>query len=147
MRRAIPALVLVTYAILSGSIFAEPTSKVVHAQVLQIVDGDSVTVSMDGELERVRLADIDAPEHDQPFSTDSRQSLFDLCLWVHAELTSISRDHYGRTIARVKCNGVDVNAEQVRRGLAWVKDQSATDRTLYTVAERSPFREAGFVVA
>ena len=121
MRRAIPALVLVTYAILSGSIFAEPTSKVVHAQVLQIVDGDSVTVSMDGELERVRLADIDAPEHDQPFSTDSRQSLFDLCLWVHAELTSNSRDHYGRTIARVKCNGVDVNAEQVRRGLAWVK--------------------------
>ena len=133
MRRAIPALVLVTYAILSVSIFAEPTSKVVHAQVLQIVDGDSVTVSLDGELERVRLADIDAPEHDQPFSTDSRQSLFDLCLWVHAELTSNSRDHYGRTIARVKCNGVDVNAEQVRRGLAWVKDQSATDRTLYTL--------------
>ncbi|SFH56630.1 nuclease homologue [Nitrosospira sp. Nsp14] len=33
-------------------------------------------------------------------------------------------------MARVKCNGVDVNAEQVRRGLAWVKDQSAKDRTL-----------------
>ena len=131
MRRAIAALLLVTFAILSGSVIAEPNSKVVHAQVLQIVDGDSVTVSMNGELERVRLADIDAPDHDQPFSIDSRQSLFDLCLWVHAELSSISRDHYGRTMARVKCNGVDVNAEQVRRGLAWVKDQSAKDRSLY----------------
>ena len=149
MRRAIPALVLVTYAILSGSIFAEPTSKVVHAQVLQIVDGDSVTVSLDGELERVRLADIDAPEHDQPFSTDSRQSLFDLCLWVHAESTSNSRDHYGRTIARVKSrNGVDVNAEQVRRGLGLGTRPIRNRQGSFTRCRtRSPFREAGFVVA
>ncbi|SFH56618.1 hypothetical protein SAMN05216299_12324 [Nitrosospira sp. Nsp14] len=79
MRRVIPALVLVTYAMLSGSIFAEPNSKVVHAQVLQIVDGDSVTVSMDGELERVRLADIDAPEHDQPPSTQDSPCLTYAC--------------------------------------------------------------------
>lgn len=130
MRGTILALVLVTYAILSGRTFAEPNSEVIHAQVLQIVDGDSVTVSIDGKLVRARLAGIDAPEDDQPFSVESRQSLFDLCLWVHAELTSITRDYYGRTIAKVKCNGVDVNAEQVRRGLAWVK-KSPKDRTLH----------------
>lgn len=142
MRRTIIALVLVTYAILSGRIFAEPSSEVVHAQVLQIVDGDSVTVSMDGKLVRVRLADIDAPEDDQPFSIDSRQSLFDLCLWVRAELTSITRDHYGRTIARVKCNGVDVNAEQVRRGLAWAK-KSAKEKTLHELQNKARSAKLG----
>lgn len=122
MRPAIAALVLVTGLALPRTVFAEPNSKVIRAQVLQIVDGDSVTVSINGELTRVRLADIDAPEGDQPFAVESRQSLFDLCLWTPAELGSISKDHYGRTLARVKCNGIDVHVEQVRHGLAWVKD-------------------------
>ena len=28
-------------------------------------------------------------------------------------------DRYGRTLAKVECNGVNVNAEQVRTGQAW----------------------------
>jgi endonuclease YncB( thermonuclease family) len=135
MRPAIAALVLVACLALPCDVFAEPNSRVIRAQVLQIVDGDSVTVSIDGELVRVRLAEIDAPEGDQPFAVESRQSLFDLCFWTHAELSSISKDHYGRTLARVKCNGVDVNAEQVRRGLAWVKDQTVKDKTLYKLQD------------
>ena len=56
MRPAIAAVVLVASLALPWAVFAEPDSKVIRAQVLQIVDGDSVTVSIDGELVRVRLA-------------------------------------------------------------------------------------------
>ncbi|WON74037.1 thermonuclease family protein [Nitrosospira sp. Is2] len=143
MRPAIAVLVLVPWLTLPDAAFAAPNTEPIHAQVLQIVDGDSVTVSIDGELVRVRLAEIDAPELDQPFATESRQSLFDLCLWVHAELTSISRDYYGRTLARVECNGVDVNAEQVRRGLAWVKNQAATDKKLHRLQEEAKAAKRG----
>ena len=73
---------------------------------------------------RARLAEIDAPEGQQPFSDRSKKSLFDMCFWVEAELTPVTKDEYGRILARVKCNGIDVNSEQVKRGLAWVYDDT-----------------------
>jgi endonuclease YncB( thermonuclease family) len=36
-----------------------------------------------------------------------------------ATLIEKGKDRYGRTLARVTCDGTDANAEQVRRGLAW----------------------------
>jgi endonuclease YncB( thermonuclease family) len=143
MYPAIAALILVACLALPCGVYAEPNSKVIRAQVLQIVDGDSVTVSMNGELVRVRLAEIDAPEGDQPFAVESRQSLFDLCFWTHAELSSLNKDHYGRTLAKVNCNRVDVNAEQVRRGLAWVKDQTVKDKTLYKLQDEARAAKRG----
>ncbi|HVW64111.1 MAG TPA: thermonuclease family protein [Nitrosospira sp.] len=119
---------------------AEPLDKAVHAQVVQVPDGDSLTIVIDGEMVRVRLAEIDAPEGQQPFSDRSRKSLFDLCFWVEAELTGITKDEYGRMRARVKCNGIDVNSEQVKRGLAWVYDDSK-DATLQDLQAKA--RAAG----
>jgi endonuclease YncB( thermonuclease family) len=40
---------------------------------------------------------------------------------------------YGRTVARVICDGTDANAEMVRAGMAWVFDKYVTDRSLYSV--------------
>jgi endonuclease YncB( thermonuclease family) len=69
---------------------------------------------------KVRLSDIDAPERKQPFGTRSRQSLADLCAGKDARIAEQGKDPYGRTLGRVSCAGVDANAEQVRRGMAWV---------------------------
>ena len=32
----------------------------------------------------------------------------------------MDRDHYGRTVARVQCQGKDAASAQVRAGMAWV---------------------------
>jgi endonuclease YncB( thermonuclease family) len=116
---------------------AGPDEEIIQAKAVSIVDGDSITVVINQELVRVRLAGIDAPEGDQPFAIDSRQSLHDLCFWVETELSSISKDYYGRMLARVNCNGVEVNAEQVRRGMAWVADQPVEDRALLQLQEEA----------
>ena len=122
---------------------ADPAEEIIRAQAVSIVDGDSISVVINQELVRVRLAGIDAPEGDQPFAIDSKQSLHDLCFWVEAELRSISKDYYGRMLARVNCNGVDVNAEQVRRGMAWVADQSVEDRELLQLQEEARAAKRG----
>jgi endonuclease YncB( thermonuclease family) len=127
MRSAIVALALAPLIAFPHPVLAGKPAPVMHALVVQIVDGDSLTVAIDGEMVRVRLAEIDAPEGKQPFTIRSRQSLSDLCLWVHAELSSTTKDQYGRTVARVKCEGLDVNAEQVRRGMAWAHGEYAKD--------------------
>lgn len=64
--------------------------------------------------------EIDAPESRQAFGNRSKSSLSELCYRKSAQVEPTSPDRYGRTVARIKCAGVDANVEQVRRGMAWV---------------------------
>ena len=45
------------------------------------------------------------------------------------------QDRYGRTVARVQCNGVDASEQQLRAGMAWVFDRYVSDRWLYWAQE------------
>jgi endonuclease YncB( thermonuclease family) len=45
------------------------------------------------------------------------------------------KDRNGRTLGRVWCGGIDANAEQVRRGMAWVFDRYVKDRSLYPLQD------------
>jgi endonuclease YncB( thermonuclease family) len=89
-------------------------------RVVRISDGDTLTVLVDKRQVRVRLDSIDAPESRQAFGKRSRQSLAAICAGKAANVAERGEDRYGRTIGRVTCDGVDANAEQVRRGMAWV---------------------------
>lgn len=114
------------------------TAALVVGLVVAIADGDTLTVlNEDFQQVKVRLAEIDAPEKRQPFGARSRQSLSDLCHEKRAEVRVIDVDRYKRIVGRVTCAGVDANAEQVRRGLAWVYDRYAKDKTLYRLQDEA----------
>jgi hypothetical protein len=49
-------------------------------------------------------------------------------------------------LARVWCSGIDANAEQVRRGMAWVFDRYVKDRSLYPLQERARAQRLGLWV-
>lgn len=105
------------------------------ASVIGISDGDTLTVLHERQPIKIRIAEIDAPEKKQPFGTRSKQSLSDLCFGKQAEVFPQTKDRYGRTIARVKCDGTDASAHQVQMGMAWVYDRYVTDRSLYTLQD------------
>jgi endonuclease YncB( thermonuclease family) len=106
----------------------------ITGRVVAIQDGDTLTVLVDRRQVKVRLVEIDAPEKAQAFGNRSKQSLSDLCFNKTTKLDDKGKDRYGRTLARVYCDGVDANAEQVRRGMAWVFDRYARrDSPLYAV--------------
>lgn len=107
------------------------------AIVVSVGDGDTLTVLHDQRPIKVRLAEIDAPEKAQAFGARAKQSLSDMCFGKTAEISTQTRDRYGRTVARVRCEGIDANAEQVRRGMAWVYDRYVTDRSLYTLQDEA----------
>ena len=86
-------------------------------KVVAVADGDTLTVLFNHRQVKVRLTEIDAPEKKQQFGNRSKQSLSDLCFNKTATLADTGKDRYGRTLARVYCDGVDANAEQVRRGM------------------------------
>ena len=92
----------------------------VDVVVTGISDGDTAKVELDGKSVRLRLARIDAPEHQQAWGNRSEQSLREL---VYKKLVRIEWrevDRNGRPIVTMTVGGMDVSTEQVRRGMAWV---------------------------
>lgn len=92
-----------------------------EANVVSVPDGDSITVMLDRQRVKVRLAGIDAPERRQRFGNESRKALARLCRNRKALVAWTERDDYQRLLGRVSCAGTDANAEQVRQGMAWVR--------------------------
>jgi endonuclease YncB( thermonuclease family) len=92
-------------------------------------------VLIDGRKVHVRLKEIDAPEMKQLLGKVSRQSLLDICAGKRAHVLWTQKDRNTRILGRVWCSGIDANAEQVRRGMAWVFDRYVKDRNLYQVQD------------
>ncbi len=96
------------------------------AYVTRAVDGDTIEVRIDGELEDVRYIGVDTPETVKPGTPvqcfGHRASNFDHRLVEHRRVRLVfgveRRDVYGRLLAYVYLGRRFVNAELVRRGYA-----------------------------
>ena len=112
--------------------------------VIVVTDGDTLKALCDDHQQViVRLADIDAPEKKQPFGTQSKQALGELCFQKQAEIDDQGKDRYGRILGRVTCAGKDANAEQVRTGMAWVYDKYVINRKLYQLQDEAKTSKRG----
>lgn len=115
--------------------------------VVAIADGDTLTARCGDpgayQQVKVRLAEIDAPEKAQPFGNRSRQHLASLCFQQVATIKPSTRDRYGRTVARVECQGQDANLQQVRAGMAWAYTKYLTDPSVAREQDAARAARAG----
>lgn len=107
------------------------------AKVIAVLDGDTVLVLRDRRPVKVRLAEIDAPEKAQIFGETSRRSLSDMVLGKQVKVSGQAADKYGRIVAHLKLNGLDVNAEQIRRGMAWEYSHFHGNQALVALQEEA----------
>ena len=93
--------------------------------VLRAIDGDTLVLRLDGaKLERketVRLLNINTPEKNEPGFEDATAALKGLVRGGYVErefenLDAEKRDGFGRLLAYVIVDGVNVNVEMVRQG-------------------------------
>jgi endonuclease YncB( thermonuclease family) len=101
------------------------TGRVVH-----VADGDTITVLVDRERVKVRLAEIDAPERGQPWGKRAQQALTEKIAGHVVQVETKFNDRYGRRVGHVRYSGRDINRELVREGHAWVYLQWLHDETL-----------------
>lgn len=111
------------------------TSSALAADLLGLVvgiqDGDTLTLlTPERRQVRVRLYGIDAPESRQPYGARAQQELTAMVFRQQVRVSVEDTDHYGRTVGRVWAGSLDVNAELVRRGAAWVYRQYNRDPSL-----------------
>jgi endonuclease YncB( thermonuclease family) len=109
--------------------------------IVGITDGDTVTLlDTTNKQYKIRLSGIDAPEKAQPYGQVSKKSLSDLVYDKDVSVDYSKYDRYGRVIGKIIHNKVDVNLEQIKRGLAWhykkyQKEQIFSDQDLYSEEE------------
>lgn len=141
MKRWVCALVVVVAWLFAGP---HVQSAVTTGRVVAVHDGDTLTVLVDRRQIKVRLANIDAPESKQPWGTRSQQSLAALCFNKDAMLDIQGNDRFGRTIATVRCAGINANSTQVSQGMAWVYDRYASPKSpLYSLQKEAKAAQRG----
>jgi endonuclease YncB( thermonuclease family) len=97
------------------------------ARVIDCHDGDTCQVVLDdGQVADVRLYGVDAPELRQPGGEAARAALLRLTRPGDISVTAVTRDRYGRLVARLRGMSGDVSGAMVRDGHAWVDPRYCT---------------------
>lgn len=137
----INVLVLRVVLILAWAVAAPAWAKTMHGVVIVVIDGDTVLFKPDRyrpssrAFLKIRLADIDAPESDQPYGADAAHALAAWVLHRRVAIDTVATDIYGRTIAHIRVGKREVGAEMVRGGFAWAAARARRTSEL-TAAQR-----------
>jgi endonuclease YncB( thermonuclease family) len=118
------APLLLALAVAAGVAFEarrgeSPAISVLEGRVVRIHDGDTLSFQAGAATQRVRLAQIDAPEQGQPWGRRARQALARLAEERDARLVVVDRDDYGRAVGDLYIGELFVNEALVREGHAW----------------------------
>ncbi len=95
------------------------TERGIAAHVVNVSDGDSLIVEVDGIEEKIRLIGVNAPERDECFGEESAGGL--RTLLDNADVSIVTdieaRDQYGRILAYVYRDNLFINEEVASQGL------------------------------
>ena len=129
MRNALFLFVLFL-AVLAGA-------ETLQGLVIKVSDGDTVTIlDASKQQHKIRLNWIDAPESKQAFGQKSRQHLDKMIYKKNITVEFTQKDMYGRILGFITLDGVNVNLEMVKAGMAWHYEQYAKKATDYAEAQQ-----------
>jgi len=112
-------------------------------RVIAIADGDTVTIIKNKHQTKIRLAEIDTPEKQQPHGKKSKQALSDFIFKKEVEVEVVTIDRYGRTVGKIFLGNLNINKEMVKAGHAWVYVKYAKDKTLFALEKNAKENQLG----
>lgn len=89
-------------------------------KVIDISDGDTITVLNGRTPEKIRLYGIDTPESAQAFGNKATNQIKKLVVGQNADVKQYDTDKYKRTVAVITVNGKNVNRAMIETGHAWL---------------------------
>ncbi|HEG8540010.1 TPA: thermonuclease family protein [Campylobacter coli] len=116
-KKLLPFLIFaLMIAFVQNYIVQNPSFK---AQVIRVIDGDTIEISTNNKTSKIRFFGIDAPELKQNFGKQSKAALEKILKDKEVYIFSKNKDNYGRIVAIVKLKDVDINQFLVSQGYAW----------------------------
>lgn len=114
--RSILAISLIPVSLLTASTEA---ATVVSVDVVRAIDGNTLVVTVDDSLRKLRLLGIDAPEYDQ----DGGMATIDHLEWIVGKSAIMRdsglRDRHGTILGSLTVEGTDVGINLLEHGVAW----------------------------
>ncbi|MCU1263841.1 MAG: hypothetical protein JWM21_159 [Acidobacteria bacterium] len=129
------------------SLSTQGSASPLHGKVVDVFDGERITIISVVHPLKVKLAGIAAPAQGQVYADVAAQHLSQLISgkYVTARCSGLEPDGYLR--CRVVLDDMDVGAQMIRDGVAWYNKGEATDlndteRETYVDSERAARSEA-----
>jgi len=110
-------------------------------KVVSVADGDTLTVLVNVQQFKIRLAEIDTPERRQPWVNRAKQALANKVFGEAVRVEVVTTDRYGRAVGRMYLGNRDTNRELVAEGHAWVYRKYNQDKSL--LDDEQVARDAG----
>ncbi len=109
-------------------------------RVVDIADGDTLTLLVGRQPYKIQIAAIDAPERYQAWGDQSKTNLSRLTLNRTAVANCSMLERWDHQACQITVNGIDIGLQQIREGMAWwvrqgANVQSAKDHSAYESAE------------
>lgn len=141
MKTKITILLLFLNPVFIGSSFGQN----LIGKVVAITDGDTFKLlTNDSTLHRIRLASIDCPERDQPFSQRAKQFTSDAVFGKQVIVEVQSKDRNGRIIGVVIYDvGFVLNEELIKQGFAWHYVKYSSDERLQIMEDSARAQKIG----
>ncbi len=102
-----------------------------NGTVIEVHEGDLLSVLHKGKLVKVVLADIDCPEPGQSFSQEAQRYSAMMVFSGPVTVNVKEVDRFGRAIAEVVLmdKGLNLNRELIKAGLAWWHREESDDNS------------------
>ena len=115
------------YKILILGLIASPAFADWEVKVVDVFDGDTLIVSLEGRAEIIKLFGVDSPEKEQAFGLDARSFTSDLVSGKIIRVEPIEKGRY--EMVKVYVEDKCLNEELLRAGFAWYnKEGSINER-------------------
>lgn len=139
MKRISVCLLLFTAITLLGFV-NDVRAASLSGKVIEVNDGDHLTVFNLNRAVKIRLMGVDAPEPGQPFADVAKQHLRDLVFDKFVTVDYSGLGASGSIIGKVTVAGVDVCAQMIRDGACWFDVNNSNrlsemDRQIYSQSE------------
>jgi endonuclease YncB( thermonuclease family) len=109
----------------------------------EVIDGDTIVAQSDaGQVVRIDLFGIDAPELDQPFGAEAKQFVEETALGRVITLSETGADAVVVT-SSVQVDGGDLSEALVREGLAWISQEGETSEVIAITLFNARSQSAG----
>ena len=127
---------------------AKQTKKLVgdtlRGRAVKVQDGDTFDFLYgDHEKQRVRVAQMDAPEKAMPFGQKSKERFSELVIGKEIALVVNTVDRYGRIVGSVVIDGEDQSARMISEGMAWYYRQYGWTDSLARLEEEARSEKRG----
>jgi endonuclease YncB( thermonuclease family) len=116
------------------------TADILKGYVVGITDGDTLSILVERQQYKIRIAGIDAPERLQAWGDKAKTNISRLAFNQTAVADCPKVDRWDRKVCKVMVNAIDIGLEQVKDGMAWwyrkySKEQAPEDQSAYEHAE------------